>query len=194
MEFSEVLIRLALRIYGNKTIPGDYAEPWPLSKMVDTFFAEDVRPYACAPNKNAMEGALKNPLTIDTFHGNRKMLKRIFDKYAAADQSDAAAKATGSINLEELKVMVRDAKLMGPTLSDRMLRGIFMGAQGSESDGGEGAEVGDDDELDFGEFLEIIAAFVSIVSTKLCFVIEIVITCIHVFGSSTREVLTLYVF
>jgi hypothetical protein len=161
MEFSEVLIRLALRIYGNKTLPGEYAEPWPLSKMVETFFAEDVRPHACAPNKNAMEGALKNPLTIDTFYEHRKMLKKIFDKYAAADQSDAAAKATGSLNLEELKVMVRDAKLMGPTLSDRMLRVLFMGAQGDEGGGGEDAEVGDDSEMDFGEYLEIIAAFVS---------------------------------
>eukprot|EP00946_MAST-07B_sp_MAST-7B-sp1_P000219 g219.t1 len=160
-EFGEVMIRLALKIYGHKTLKGEYDEPWPLSKMIEKFFAEDVRPHACAPNKNALESALKNPVAVDAFYENRKILKRIFDKYAAADQSDAAAKATGSINLEELKVMVRDAKLMGPILSDRMLRQLFIGAQGSESSDGDDIEIADDDEMDYGEFLEIITSIVS---------------------------------
>mgnify|MGYP003341387025 CR=1 FL=1 len=67
--------------------------------------------------------------------------------------------------------MMRDAKLMGPTLSDRMLRVVFMGAQGDEGNG-ENIEVTDDDEMDYGEFLEIIAAFVSCLDflyTNHCF-------------------------
>ena len=161
VEFCEVLIRIGAQVYRNKTsTKGEYGEPWPLSKMVETFLSEDVRPNACAPNRNAMADALKSPVAIHSLHDNRRILKRIFLKYAAADQSDSAAKTTGSINIEELRTMVRDANLVGPKLTDRMLAVLFLGAQGDESNGEE-AEVSDDAEMDFEEFKEILAAFVS---------------------------------
>ena len=154
-EFVNVLLRLSTLVYGTK-----YET---LSEMFECFLQNDVRPNAMAVDKNIMVTALKDPATQGIFKRNRRMLKKIFDKYAAADASDDAVKQNTTINLEELKCMCRDANLFS-SISDRMLRQIFMAAQqgDDEEEGEEGSKVedaSDDAEMDVSEFQEFLLAF-----------------------------------
>ena len=152
-EFVSVLLRLSAAIYGK------HYET--LSEMFEAFLQKDVRPNAMAVDTNIMVTALKDPATQSIFKKNRRMLKRLFDKYAAADASDDAVKQNTTINLEELKSMCRDANLFS-SISDRMLRQIFMAAQqdeGNDDDTDNNTEGSDDAEMDVNEFQEFLLAF-----------------------------------
>jgi len=164
-EFVSVLLRLAVLTYGKR-----YDE-LSLGELLEKFISNDIKPNAMAADKNIMETALKDPTTQAIFKKNRRMLKKIFDKYAAADASDDAVQQNTTINLEELKSMCRDASLFS-SISDRMLRQIFMAAQQDADDEEEGdsgnsggsspkskVEESDDSEMDVSEFQEFLLAF-----------------------------------
>ena len=159
-EFVELLLRLSVAVYGKRNAEATLAE------LFEKLMSNDVRPNAMAADKNIMETALKDPVTQAVFKKNRRMLKRIFEKYAAADASDDAVKQNTTINLEELKQMCRDASLFS-SISDRMLRQIFMAAQQDDDEddndangsNNSTAESSDDAEMDVSEFQEFLLAF-----------------------------------
>ena len=149
-EFVSVLLRLSVICYGQR-YPQDT-----LAEMFERFIASDVRPNAMSADANIMVTALKDPVTQAILKKHRRMLKRIFVKYAAADSSDDAVKLNTTINLVELKQMCRDANLFG-SVSDRMLVSIFSSAQ--QGDDREEKSGEEDAEIDANEFQEFLLAF-----------------------------------
>ena len=58
-------------------------------------------------------------------HQNRRNLKGIYTVYAADDDSDDAVGQLDTMNCKELTAFCKEMKLLGPILSNRMVRTVF---------------------------------------------------------------------
>lgn len=86
---------------------------------------EEVLENACSVDIDVFRERLSGDKVLACLHQNRKNLKAIYTVYAADDDSDEAVGQMDTMNCKELTSFAKEMKLLGPILSNRMIRTIF---------------------------------------------------------------------
>ena len=153
-EFIEALIRLSACKYKSSR---NISWVGKFKKM----YIENLIP--CAKKTNAAgfrDTALVDKQVKQVFLRERTKLRKIFSHFAAADTSNATVGnvTSSTINVKELLQMCRTLGIMrAGVLTDTTVRKLFAHVQ-VEEDAESGAAAGDDDEMNYDEFKEVILA------------------------------------
>ena len=117
IEWIESMCRLASWRYPKKppTLDGRFY------KMMQ----EEVLENACSVDIDVFRERLQGDKVLAALQKHRKNLKAIYTVYAADDDSDDAVGQMDSMNCKELTSFCKEMKLLGPILSNRMVRTVF---------------------------------------------------------------------
>ena len=117
IEWIEVMCRLASWRYPKKppTLDGRFY------KMMQ----EEILENACSVDIDVFRERLQGEKVLACLQKHRKNLKGIYTVYAADDDSDDAVGQMDSMNCKELTSFCKEMKLLGPIMSNRMVRTIF---------------------------------------------------------------------
>ena len=153
VEWIEVITRLASFRYLKK--------PPTLDARYIKMMQEEILENACSVDVDVFRERLAGDKVQDVLKQNKKNLKGIYTVYAADDQSDDAVAQGDTMNNKELCSFCKEMKLLGPILSNRMVRQIFAFVQQEEEeldeDDGEDEE-GGENEMVYSEFAEATGA------------------------------------
>ena len=153
VEWIEVITRLASFRYPKK--------PKLLDERYVKMMQEEVLENACSVDIDVFRERLAGDKVQECLKQNKRNLKGIYTVYAADDQSDDAVAQGDTMNNKELCSFCKEMKLLGPILSNRMVRQIFAFVQQEEEelddDDGEDEE-GGDNEMVYSEFSEAVGA------------------------------------
>ena len=153
VEWIEVITRLASFRYPKK--------PKLLDERYIKMMQEEVLENACSVDIDVFRERLAGDKVQACLKQNKRNLKGIYTIYAADDQSDDAVAQGDTMNNKELCSFCKEMKLLGPILSNRMVRQIFAFVQQEEEeldeDEGEDDE-GGDNEMVYSEYAEAISA------------------------------------
>jgi hypothetical protein len=117
IEWIESMCRLASWRYPKKppTLDGRFY------KMMQ----EEVLENACSVDIDVFRERLQGDKVLACLQKHRKNLKAIYTVYAADDDSDDAVGQLDTMNCKELTSFCKEMKLLGPILSNRMVRTVF---------------------------------------------------------------------
>jgi len=153
VEWVEVITRLSSFRYPKK--------PVPLDERYIKMMQEEVLENACSVDIDVFRERLAGEKVQAMLQMHKRNLKGIYTIYAADDQSDDAVAQGDTMNNKELCSFCKEMKLLGPILSNRMVRQIFAFVQQEEEeldeDDGEDEE-GGDNEMVYSEFAEATGA------------------------------------
>ena len=117
IEWIEVITRLASFRYPKK--------PPTLDARFEKMMQEEVLENACSVDIDVFRERLAGEKVQAMLKMHRKNLKGVYIVYAADDQSDDAVAQGDTMNSKELCSFCKEMKLLGPILSNRMVRQIF---------------------------------------------------------------------
>ena len=86
---------------------------------------EEVLENACSVDIDVFREKLSGDKVLSVLNTHRKNLKAIYTVYAADDDSDDAVGQLDTMNCKELTSFCKEMKLLGPILSNRMVRTVF---------------------------------------------------------------------
>ena len=156
IEWIEILVRLCSWRFQKK--------PKELDRKFWKMMQEWVLEYACQVDIDVFRERLAGDKVQEQLKKNKRNLKGIYTVYAADDDSDEGMMGGGgdTMNCKELTSFSKEMKLLGPILSNRMVRTVFAFVQQEEEeldeDEGEDEE-GGDNEMVYSEFCEAMAAY-----------------------------------
>ena len=141
-EYVEVIVRMAA---------GRAAKGTALPEAVRELVERQILPNACKSDAEQFRGMLKAKEFVAVMDKHRKSIRKIFMKYSGADLSD---KDGLTMNRKECTQLFKDALQIGGGFDFADIKRIFGNVQDLEGNAGDDA--GDDEELVFTEFLELL--------------------------------------
>jgi len=113
----EEMVRLASWRYPKK--------PPTLDARYNKMMQEEILENACSVDIDVFRERLQGDKVLSCLAKNRRNLKAIYTVYAADDDCDDAIGQMDTMNCKELTSFAKEMKLLGPIMSNRMVRTIF---------------------------------------------------------------------
>jgi hypothetical protein len=153
VEWIEVITRISSFRYPKK--------PTGLDERFVKMMQEEILENACSVDIDVFRERLAGEKVQNMLKMHKRNLKGVYTVYAADDQSDDAVAQGDTMNNKELVSFCKEMKLLGPILSNRMVRQIFAFVQQEEEEldeDGDEDEEGGDSEMVYSEFAEATGA------------------------------------